>query len=63
MEPSFVIGSRSRIYIGSVSEILPQVLPERRVVAISDAAIDRLYHELLAPYGAVLVGKGESIKT
>lgn len=63
MEPSFVIGSRSRIYIGSVSEILPQVLPERRVAAISDAAIDRLYHELLAPYSAVLVGKGESIKT
>lgn len=63
MEPSFVIGSRSRIYIGSVSEILPQVLPEGRVAAISDAAIDRLYHELLAPYGAVLVGKGESIKT
>ncbi len=63
MEPSFVIGTRSRIYIGPVSEILPQVLPERRVAAISDAAIDRLYHELLAPYGAVLVGKGESIKT
>ncbi|MCM1301837.1 MAG: 3-dehydroquinate synthase [Alistipes senegalensis] len=63
MEPSFVIGTRSPIYIGSVSEILPQVLPEGRVAAISDAAIDRLYHELLAPYGAVLVGKGESIKT
>lgn len=63
MQPSFVIGSASRIYIGSVSEILPEVLPEGRVTAVSDATIDRLYPELLARYGAVLVGKGESIKT
>ena len=63
MHASFVIGSASRIYIGSVREILPEVLPESRVAAISDAAIDRLHHELLASYASVLIGKGESIKT
>lgn len=63
MQPSFVIGSASRIYIGPVNEILPEVLPKNRVAAISDAAIDRLYPELLASYETVLVGKGESIKT
>ena len=43
MQPSFVIGSASRIYIGPVNEILPEVLPKNRVAAISDAAIDRLH--------------------
>ena len=63
MQPAFVIGSASRIYIGSVREVLPELLPGGRVTAISDATIDRLYPELLAPYGPVLIGKGESIKT
>lgn len=63
MRSSFVIGSTSHIYIGSVNEILPKVLPEGRVTAISDATIDRLYPDLLAPYESVLVGRGESIKT
>ena len=63
MQPSFVIGSASRIYIGPVNEILPEVLPKNRVAAISDAAIDRLHPELLASCETVLVGKGESIKT
>lgn len=63
MQSSFVVGSSSRIYIGSVYEILPQVLPESRVTAISDATIDRLYPDLLAHCNPVLIGKGESIKT
>lgn len=63
MRSSFAVGSTSHIYIGSVNEILPEILPEGRVAAISDATIDRLYPDLLAPYDSVLVGKGESIKT
>lgn len=63
MLPSFVVGSSCRIYIGPVREILPELLPEGRVVALSDATIDRLYPDLLAPYGAILIGKGENIKT
>ena len=39
------------------------MLPEGRVIVVSDATIDRLYHPLLAPYDTVLIGAGESIKT
>lgn len=63
MEPAFKVLPHSGVYIGSVAEILPGVLPEGRVVVVSDAAIDRLYHSLLAPYDTVLIGRGESIKT
>ncbi|WP_418982880.1 3-dehydroquinate synthase [Alistipes sp.] len=63
MNPTFNLHDTSRIYIGSVAEILPQVLPEGRVVVVSDATIDRLYHSLLEPYDTVLIGLGESIKT
>ncbi len=63
MKPSFVVGGRSRIFIGPLPEVLAEVLPEGRIAAISDATIDRLHHPLLAPYTPVLIGKGESIKT
>lgn len=63
MEPAFKVLPHSGVYIGSAPEILPGVLPEGRVVVISDAAIDRLYHPLLAPYDTVLIGRGESVKT
>ncbi len=63
MECSFDVRHHSRIYIGPVSEILPQVLPAGRVVAVSDANVDRLHHELLAPFETVLIGTGETIKT
>lgn len=63
MDPSFNLPGASRIYIGSVAEILPEVLPEGRVVVVSDATIDRLYHALIAPYDTVLIGTGESVKT
>lgn len=63
MEPSFNVRQQSEIYIGPVSDILPGVLPGGRVVVVSDATIDRLYHPLLAPYDAVLIGSGESVKT
>lgn len=62
MQPSFELGS-CQIYIGSVAQWLPALLPEERVIALSDATIDRLHPELLAPYDPVLVGKGESSKT
>lgn len=63
MEPAFNVRRQSEIYIGPVAEILPGVLPEGRVVVVSDSTIDRLYHPLLAPYDTVLIGLGESIKT
>ena len=63
MEPLFNVRSRSGIYIGPVKDILSGVLPEGRVVVVSDATIDRLYHPLLEKYDPVLIGLGESVKT
>lgn len=63
MKPAFNVRRQSEIYIGPVGDILPEVLPEGRVVVVSDATIDRLYHPMLAAYDAVLIGVGESIKT
>ena len=63
MEPLFNVRSQSEIYIGPVKDILPGVLPEGRVVVVSDSSIDRLYHPMLEKYDSVLIGLGESIKT
>ncbi|WP_418990834.1 3-dehydroquinate synthase [Alistipes sp.] len=63
MEPAFNISSVSAVYIGSAAELLPRLLPQGRVVVITDAAVDRLYRPLLAPYEKVLIGRGESSKT
>lgn len=63
MEPLFNVRSQSEIYIGPVKDILPGVLPEGRVVVISDSSIDRLYRPMLEKYDPVLIGLGESIKT
>lgn len=63
MKPAFSVRQQSDIYIGPVADILPGVLPEGRVVVVSDATIDRLYHRILAPYDTILIGTGESMKT
>lgn len=63
MKPVFNVRGQSGIYIGPVGNILPEVLPEGRVVVVSDATIDRLYHPMLAAHDAVLIGVGESVKT
>ena len=63
MEPAFNVREQSEIYIGPVEDILPGMLPEGRVVVVSDATIDRLYHPLLEKYDTVLIGLGESVKT
>lgn len=63
-EPQFVVGGRSRIYVGETGRLLPQLLPEgRRVVVVSDANIDRRHHGLLARYEYLLIGTGETVKT
>lgn len=64
MKPTFNVREESEIYIGPAADLLPGALPEgRRVVAVCDATIDRLYRPLLEPYERVLIGAGESIKT
>lgn len=63
MKPCFNVKEQSEIYVGSAADILPGVLPQGRVVVISDMSVDRLYHSMLAPYDLVLIGAGESAKT
>ena len=57
------IKDRSRVVVGSVGELLPALLPKKRVVVVSDTNIDRHYHSLIEPYDHVLIGLGEASKT
>lgn len=63
MECAFDIRHCSRIYLGAVPEILPQVLPAGRIVVVSDTEADRLHGGLSAACETVLIGRGERIKT
>ena len=63
MEPLLSLPHASGLYLGAAAELLPRLLPEGRVAVVSDAAIDRLHPELLAPYDKILIGQGETIKT
>ena len=53
----------SRVVVGNVAQLLPQLLPQKRVIVVSDTNIDRHYGSLLAEYESVLIGQGESSKT
>lgn len=53
----------SRVYIGCAKVLLQQLLPERRIVVISDSNIDRTHHDLIAPYEHILIGQGEQAKS
>ena len=57
------IKDKSRVVVGSVGELLPALLPKKRVVVVSDTNIDRHYHSLIEPYDHVLIGLGEASKT
>lgn len=63
MKPLFSLPHASGLYLGAAAELLPRLLPGGRVAVVSDAAIDRLHPELLAPYDKILIGQGETIKT
>lgn len=63
MNYSIEIKGRSRVVVGKVQEMLPELLPERRVIVISDTNIDRHYHSLLEGFDHVLIGLGETSKT
>lgn len=54
---------RSEVMIGPVADLLPGMLPEGRVVAVTDATVGRLYGDLVAPYTPVVIGQGEANKT
>ena len=57
------IKGRSRVVVGDVAEWLPRLLPQKRIVVVSDVNIDRHYHSLLERFDHVLIGQGETNKT
>ncbi len=63
MTHTLKVAERSDIHIGSVEELLPALLPDGRVVVITDANIDRRHHSLLKGFEYVMIGTGEGIKT
>lgn len=63
MDFSIKVKDYSEVYVGGVAELLPRLLPDKRVIVISDTNIDRYYHSLLEPFDHILIGLGESSKT
>lgn len=53
----------SRVYLGIAKELLPDLLPQKRVIVISDSNIDRTHSDLIAPYEHILIGQGEQAKS
>ncbi|MBQ3209439.1 MAG: 3-dehydroquinate synthase [Alistipes sp.] len=54
--------ANSRVYIGSVEQLLPQLLPKCRVIVITDSNIDRCHHALISSYEHIIIGLGEQAK-
>lgn len=63
MNLSIDIKNCSRVVVGSAESLLAQMLPNKRVIVVSDTNIDRHYHSLIEPYDHVLIGLGETSKT
>lgn len=53
------LGNRGEIHIGSIEELLEGLLPDKRVIVITDTAIDRLYSDLVRRFDYITVGYGE----
>ena len=53
----------SCVYIGYSKELLPMLLPDKRIIVISDTNIDRTHHDLISPYEHILIGQGEQAKS
>ena len=62
MDTIINIKQQSEVCVGSVARNLERLLPQRRVVVITDANIHRLYRELVERYDYIIVGHGEANK-
>ena len=51
------------LYVGRAAELLDRVVPDGRVVVITDANIDRLYPDLVHRYDYIIIGQGEGVKS
>lgn len=63
MEPTFTLGERSRIYIGPSNDLLCELLPTGRVIALIDATVAGLYPALPGRFEHLIIESGERNKT
>lgn len=63
MKQILEVAPKSRVIFGRVAKQLPPLLPDRRIIAIVDAAVDALYPSLCAPFERVVVEGGEPTKS
>ena len=54
--------ANSTVYMGRVEELLPRLLPKRRVIVITDSNIDRCHRSLISSYEHIVIGLGEQSK-
>ena len=59
MSTTISIKQKSEIFVGRVDEGLNHFTQNRRVIVITDANIDRLYHHIVAKYEHIIIGHGE----
>lgn len=57
------INPESTLYVGRAVELLDRVLPDGRVIVITDSNIAHLYPHLVERYDHVIIGVGEESKT
>lgn len=57
------IQSVSEIFVGRASEGLKELLPDSRVIVITDATIEHLYHDLVGRFESIIIGHGEANKS
>lgn len=53
----------SQVVIGDYKSYLADLLPQKRVIVVTDGNIDRLYGDLTSKYDKIVIGTGEGIKT
>lgn len=63
MKKIIEVTKKSHIYFGGAAALLRELLPQRRVIVISDSNIDRTHQQLIAPYEHILIGQGEQAKS
>lgn len=52
----------TKLFFGRAADTLSEILPNRRVVVITDENVDRLYPDLVHRYEHIIIGIGEEIK-
>ena len=57
-----IVGGCS-MHIGSTKELLAKLLPQKRVIVISDTNIDRTHRDIIEPYEHIFIGQGEQAKS